>query len=271
MRVPVRMPIQQVEVGPFVGPRRAVATVEAERVLEVGRRARLFAYGGDVRAEDPLSLVYHGNLGDDVDPAIDTTMTLEYPAPAPLTFQDVSPALIEVQQAQFPTYGVPALPSDAIAQVDSSGRTVGWYRTNADGSTTLWSAAGVPTGTTLPSAPSPVSIGEAEWWQRLPAITGSAAVLAQTIARIVNPSAPAAAGVTQYTIPATATQPAQRVVYDPRTGRITTTPLGVAAPSGSMLPSFLQVAPGAAWYQNPMLLLGGGLVAMILLVAVSRR
>lgn len=39
-----------------------------------------------------------------------------------------------------------------------------------------------------------------------------------------------------------------------------------APATASALPAFLQAAPGAAWYQNPLVLLGGGLFFVLLMV-----
>jgi hypothetical protein len=43
----------------------------------------------------------------------------------------------------------------------------------------------------------------------------------------------------------------------------------VLAPAAAALPAFLQATPGAAWYQNPLVLLGGG--AALLLLVMMRK
>lgn len=41
----------------------------------------------------------------------------------------------------------PSIPGDATPQIDSAGNVVGYYRVNADGTVTTWTAAGVLEGT----------------------------------------------------------------------------------------------------------------------------
>jgi hypothetical protein len=229
MRVPVRMPIQYLYTGPAV--RRAVAP--SPRRLHA-----LDAYGGDVRLRDPLSLVFHGGLGQDV-PAIEMSGV-------PQTY-DISPAPVVATTADILTS-----PSEPYVAAEPP------VTTTADILTSGGSPAYV--------APAPVPDS---WWTSLeraagflPAITASAAIASQ-IAR-----GAATGGATSYVIPATATTPAQRVTYNPATGQITTTPITAAAGG---LPGFLQAAPGAAWYQNPLVLVGGGLVVVLVLLMASKR
>lgn len=243
MRVPVRLPLQQVDVGPFVGPRRATATVDAERLLDWGRRMRLFAYGGDVRAEDPLSLVYRGNLGARLSQeAVAAVEELPPPdEPQITTTSDV----LRSSQTYTNVYVPPAAPAPYSPPF---------------------------TGTTV-QVPSAVATGDSPSYfqqalQAVPSILGSAAILTREISGAVQGVRPPT-GQIAYTIPATDTAPAQRVTYNPATGQLITSP--ITAPSGGIIPSFFQGAHGAPWYQNPLVLLGGGLLALVLVVAVSRR
>lgn len=251
MRVPVRLPIQYAHAG--AGVRRAS--------VPAGPRLRgLDAYGGDVRLRNPLSLVFHGGLGQDGAP-IEQTYTITAPA------QDTS-YLFQTGDILPSTLETPSAPSFDTSFLFRPGDI-------------LPSLAVVPTAGTVAAAPSSSSlINPNNWWQELaqvlPAITGAAA----TIGRAVTGAGGAAP--MSYVIPATATMPAQRVVYNPTTGQVTTAPVAPAGlvynpatgqytTAASALPGFLQAAPGAAWYQNPLVLLGGGLVAVLFVIMAARR
>lgn len=234
MRVPVLFPLQVVHVGP--GVRRA--TLEAAPPRR--RLHGLSLYGGDVRERSALSLVFHGNLGQDagLDPVAQT-----YELSAPVSDQPIyEPGVFT---SQFPS-------SEPVLTDTTPIYTPGVFTSQ------------------LPTTTPPVTGSSASdsWWQILPAITGTAGAIVQAVRAAVSPGSAAAAGPTSYTIPATATTPAYRVTYNPATGQMTQGPVTTAP---SALPSFLQAAPGAAWYQNPMVLLGGGLVGVLLLVMASRR
>ncbi len=258
MRVPVRLPIQVVPAG--CGARRAVGAGAPPR-------HGLHAYGGDVRRRNPLSLVFHGGLGQpegewgwpvQSTPVQNYSQTYEITAPAPtsVTYPDI---LLETGEggAYSPPYQPPPVSyADILPSIYST----------------------VPSVATPPFVPP--SDTSSSWWQDLarllPAITGAGTAIASA-ATGGGSGAPVS-----YVIPATATTPAQRVVYNPATGQVTTAPsvpagyvynpaTGQVTLAPSALPAFLQAAPGAAWYQNPLVLLGGGLVAVLFVVMAARR
>lgn len=224
MRVPVRLPVQVVNIG-------------ARRAATPGYYRRLGAYGGDVRARNPLSLVFHGNLGDDVDPgvAIDQTYTITAPAPD-----------VVVSEAAY----------DPSAQGFSPGGTGAPY-----------TYAAAPIAATSPAVPSS-SATQNSWWQDLAQLLPGIAATGATIARAASSggSAPAASASMSYVIPATATTPAQRVVYNPTTGTYQAVPV---TPASTVLSSL--TGGGGAWYQNPLVLAGGGLLVVLLIAMASRR
>lgn len=261
MRVPVRLPIQVVQAGR--GVRRAVG--QARRP-----RRRLGAYGGDVRTEDPLSLVYQGNLGqwegEWGTPAVEQTYEIyAEPAPTQITYSDVLRSA-EPGGAYSPPYQPPPVSYADILPAVWPTQATPVYQ---------WPTPSVATPPIVPA-----SDPSSSWWQTfasvLPAITGAGVSIARAV------TGEGGTAPTSYVIPATATAPAQRVVYNPATGQVTTAPVNTAGlvynpatgqytPAPSLLPSFLQAAPGAAWYQNPLLLLGGGLVAILFVVMAARR
>ncbi len=251
MRIPVRLPIQVVHAGP--GTRRTVPGTAR-------RRYGLHAYGGDVRRRNPLSLVFHGGLGQPegewappLQQTYDAYSTVE-PAPISVTYPDIlSPT--DQGGAYSPPYQPPPV---AYADILPSIYSV------------------VPSVATPPFVPP--SDTSSSWWQDLarllPAITGAGTAIAS--------AATGGGAPVSYIIPATASTPQQRVFYNPATGQVTTAPTvpagyfynpatGQVTPSPSALPSFLQAAPGAAWYQNPLVLLGGGLAAVLFVVMAARR
>jgi hypothetical protein len=291
MRVPVRLGAE----GPrYYGPRHA-----PPNVTRIPRY-----YGGDIRRQDPLSLVFHGHLGARL--AQDTEMTLQWPTDAAPAIDPsgyslaVAPVALDASWVQ--QFNVPA-PVTASATVASE-QIFSEAAAPAAPSTSDIVRSGVPSPAY--QAPAPTS-GSAPWWQVTaavaPAITGAvagAASVATAIARVVAPTqqvynpatgqmvtiprpptqqvynpatgqmitVPSAATPTSYTIPATATQPAQQVTYDPTTGQVSTVPL---TGFNAALPSFLQSVPGAPWYQNPLVWVGGGAGLLLLVVLMSSR
>lgn len=212
MRVPVRLAIQVVN-----------AEGAARRARGPHRRHRYYlaAYGGDVRTRDPLSLVFRGNLGEDLTPPVDITFdTTTSPSIADILTSPSGPYVYA------PTY-------ETTYQVQ-----------------------------TPPIVPPP---SDTSWWQDLSRFLTGAVGPAAVIAQISRGGG--AGGATSYIIPATATSPAQRVVYNPATGQLITTPVSTM----STLPAFLQGAPGAAWYQNPLVFVGGGLLAVLVLSMTMKK
>jgi hypothetical protein len=291
MRVPVRLGAE----GPrYYGPRHA-----PPNVTRIPRY-----YGGDIRRQDPLSLVFHGHLGARL--AQDTEMTLQWPTDAAPAIDPsgyslaVAPVALDTSWVQ--QFEVPATVS--ASDILRGGVPSPTYQAPAPATAApeqVFSEGGAPTVTVPPPAGAPPP-GSTPWWNVLPAVTGAAAAIGATIAKAVtgpptqqvynpatgqmvtiprpptqqvyNPATgqmitvPSAATPTSYTIPATATQPAQQVTYDPTTGQVSTVPL---TGFNAALPSFLQSVPGAPWYQNPLVWVGGGAGLLLLVVLMSSR
>lgn len=272
MRVPVRLGAE----GPrYYGPRHAP-------LVNVTRRAQY--YGGDIRRADPLSLVFRGNLGSRL--ADDLTLTLDWPSDAAPAIDpsgyslDIGAAPLALdtswlQSFELPAYTAPSLPTASPSQIFGGGE-----------------AGAAPAGAPAPAWLTPDT---SSWWQTtgsvleqtakvLPAIIGAGAAVTTAVVagqraasptqQVYNPATgqmvtvPRTATPVSYTIPATATQPAQRVTYNPATGQVSTVPL---TGLGAVLPSFLQAAPGAPWYQNPLVWVGASGGLLLLVLVAGRR